>query len=343
MLPRERVLAVVEHQLPDRVPHFEFSHSKRTLKALTHSGTYEELVEVFDLDAVVCAPNYQRINIGNDLIRDEWGVVRQKGLEEYAVPVEQHAPIKTMQDLENWIPPDPYASHRFDTAKSCVQRFKGQRAIFIVLRDVWSHPRDLMGYETMLIACMREPDLVRGLIEKCMDHTIRVAEIAADLGVEFVVTGDDIADSRTTLISPSMWEELFLPYFKKLVDAFHDNGLYFWKHSDGNIMPVLDSLVDAGIDGIDPVDPLGSMDLAAIKQQYGNAIAIKGNVDCVNLLPAGTKEEIITAVKDCIKKAGAGGGYVCSSSNSIHTGVEPGLYKTMVEAIHTYGVYPLEN
>lgn len=341
MLSKDRVLAVVNHELPDRIPHFEFGISERTINTLTQSGTYEELVEVLDLDAVVGSPDYRRMEINDNLFRDEWGVVRSQGFEDYPVAKDQYSPIKTMKDLEKFTPPDPCASHRFDTMKNLIRRFKGRRAIFIVLRDVWSHPRDLIGYERMLKSCLKEPELVQGVIEKCVNHTIKIAEIAADLGAEIVVTGDDIADNRTTLISPNVWEELFMPYFRELVDAFHKNGLYFWKHSDGNIMPVLDSLVDAGIDGIDPIDPLGKMDLAEVKGQYGKAIAIKGNVDCVNVLTTGTEEDVITAVKNCIKKGGRDGGYVCSSSNSIHKGVEPRLYKTMVEAIHTYGNYPL--
>jgi uroporphyrinogen decarboxylase len=184
--------------------------------------------------------------------------------------------------------------------------------------------------------------LVEAIVDKGLEHSIRIAELAAGMGAELVFTGDDIADNRTTLISPEMWDEIFAPRFKKLSQAFHSFGLYQWKHSDGNIMPVIDSLVDAGIDGIDPVDPLGKMDLSVVKEQYGDRIAIKGNVDCVNTLVNGPQDAVIEEVKRCILAAGRGGGYICSSSNSIHAGVNPQLYKTMVETIHTYGVYPLD-
>lgn len=61
------------------------------------------------------------------------------------------------------------------------------------------------------------------------------------------------------------WEDLFLPYFCRLADAFQELGLYYWKHSGGNIMPVISIFVDTGIDGIDPIDPVAGMNLSYIK------------------------------------------------------------------------------
>lgn len=336
----ERVMAVILKKIPDRVPHFEFGYASNVIAALTGGGRYEDLIDLLDIDAVFSKPNYRNIKIGQELIRDEWGITRTTaGFEEYAVALDEYAPIKSWSDLDKWEPPDPKADERFITIKSCVERFKGKRAIFVTVRDVWSYPRDLMGYENMMVACLQEPDLVQGVIQKCVKHTLQILEVAAELGVEFVVTGDDIADNRSTLISPKLWEKLFLPHFRRFVQSVHGLGLYFWKHTDGQIMSVLDGLVEAGIDGIDPIDPLAGMDLAKVKQLYGSRIAIKGNVNCAGVLVSGTEETVAQEVIECIAKAGENGGYVCSSSNSIHKGVKPELYKAMVDAIHQYGVY----
>jgi len=71
-------------------------------------------------------------------------------------------------------------------------------------------------------------------------------------------------------------------------------------------------------------------------------VAIKGNVDQTELLMYGPPAKVVEEVKGCIRDAGVGGGYVCSSSNSIHSGVDPELYKVMVDTIHHYGRYPLD-
>jgi uroporphyrinogen decarboxylase len=190
----------------------------------------------------------------------------------------------------------------------------------------------------LMTACISGPEIITAIVEKGINHNIMMVEQAAKLGAEFVLTGDDIADNRSTLISLKMWEEIFQPYFRRLSEAFHGLGLYYWKHSDGNLMSVMDSLISAGIDGIDPVDPLGGMSLRVMKEKYGDKVAIKGNVDCANLLVSGTPQQVANSVTECIRVAGPGGGYVCSSSNSIHSGVNPDLYKTMVDAINEINI-----
>jgi uroporphyrinogen decarboxylase len=342
MTGRERVLAVLRRKEPDVIPTFEWDIDASFIAAMTGDHNYDDFIDHAGLDAVMCSPNYRETPMGDGLVRDEWGVVRRKGHEDYPMAMDQFAPIKDWADLERWAPPDPAAPGRFDTLQRRVARFKGHKAIFIRARDVFSNPRDLMGYERFLVACLEQPDLVASLVEQCVSQSIEIVRRAAELGVEVVISGDDIADNRGPLISPRVWEKIFLPQFRRWVAAVHDCGLYYWKHTDGNIMKLIDGLVDAGIDGIDPVDPLGHMDLATIKARYGERVAIKGNVDCAHLLVEGTEEQVVAAVKACIRAAGPGGGYACSTSNSIHSGVRPELYRAMLAAIRTYGVYPLD-
>lgn len=342
MSPRERVLAVIQRQEPDRVPHFEWSFDAPIVRALTKNGTNEDLIEILDIDAIMTGADYRSKQIDSRTSIDEWGITQVKGLMDHKIPLDEKAPIRSMKDLNDWEPPDPFDPQRLNTLKRYVKRFKEKRAIFIYVRDVWSLPRDLMGYMDLMVACIERPEIVNGIIEKGMEHNIKIVEQAVELGADLVFSGDDIADNRNTLISPKMWENLFAPHFKKLIAAFHSLGLLHWKHSDGNIMPVLDSLIDAGIDGIDPIDPLGGMSLEIVKERYGDKVAIKGNVDCTKALVNGTKEDLIEEVKDCIRIAAPGGGYVCSSSNSIHSGVNPEYYRLMVETIHEYGTYPLD-
>ncbi len=342
MTSRERVLAAIRREVPDRVPTFEWDIDPDLITLMTGGGTYEDFVDQFDLDAVMCPPDYVKTPQADGFLLDEWGVIRTRGHEAYAMAVDQYAPLKTMADVEKWQPPDPYAPHRFATMQRRVARFKGRRAIFVQLRDVWSNPRDLFGYAQLFMYCKKYPDMVEALVEKCVNQSIALLQVAADLGAEIVMSGDDIADNRRTMISPAMWEGIFMPHFRRWVAAIHDCGLYYWKHTDGNIMEVLDGLVDSGIDGIDPIDPLAKMDLATVKQQYGHRVAIKGNVDCAYLLVDGPMEGVVESVKNCIRIAGPGGGYACSTSNSVHSGVKPELYVAMLDAIREYGVYPLD-
>lgn len=341
MTPLERVLAVLQHKEPDRVPHFEWVHDVGVIKALTNGGYYD-LIEQYDIDAVMVAPEYRKRGLGDGVFIDEWGAMRRVGQDNYAMPMDDQAPIKSAADLERWRAPDPTDSFRYEKLREAIHRFGGRRAIILQMRDVWSGPRDYMGYAQLFINLKEHPDLVEQVVQRCVDHYIQVIERAAEIGASIVFSGDDVADSRGPLFAPQLWESLFLPHYRRLVKAIHSCGLYHWKHSDGNMYPLLDSIVDAGSDGIDPIDPMGGMELKVVKQKYGARTAIKGNIDQTELLMYGPPKAVVEAVKSCIRDAGDGGGYVCSSSNSIHSGVDPELYKVMIDAIHHYGRYPLD-
>ncbi|MCO6452559.1 MAG: hypothetical protein J5I90_17395 [Caldilineales bacterium] len=342
MTSTERVLTVIQRGTPDRIPTFEWDIDPDLVVNMTGGGTYDDFIELLDLDAVMCGPDYLKEPLPDGNLMDEWGVTRTRGHEAYAMAVDQFAPIQSWEDLEKWEPPDPYASHRFETMKRRIERFKGKRAIFAQLRDVWSNPRDLLGYANLFVLCRKDPELVEALVTKCVDQSIALVGIAAELGAEVVMSGDDIADNRRTMISPEMLRKHFWPHFRRYVEAIHDHGMYYWKHTDGNIMTVLDDFVDMGIDGIDPIDPLAKMDLSTVKEGWGDRVAIKGNVDCAFLLVTGKEDEVVKATKNCIRIAGPGGGYACSTSNSVHSGVKPNLYRAMLDTIREYGVYPLD-
>ena len=342
MSSRERVLTVLQKKEPDRIPTFEFWVDEGVVNSLTHGGTMDDFIERYDIDAIHFRPDEKKWGRENGTFMDEWGVTKKKGSENYLMPLDQFAPIKNWADAERWNPPDPFTDYRFDSLKAGIKKYKDKRAIIVQIRDVWSSPRDLMGYENFLINIIKKPDLVEYLVEKCINHSIQLAQLSAELGAEIIVSGDDIADNRSTLVSPQIFKTLFLPYFQRWAKAIHDCGMYFIKHTDGNIMAVMDMLVEAGIDGIDPIDPLGKMDLKTVKERWGKQIALMGNVDCVNLLTQGTETKVVQVVKNCIRVAGPGGGYICASSNSIHSGVKPALYQAMLKAIKEFGSYPLD-
>jgi uroporphyrinogen decarboxylase len=166
--------------------------------------------------------------------------------------------------------------------------------------------------------------------------------MAIDEGADIVLTGDDYAHRKAPIMSPKHFEEFVLPYLQEMVDVAIENDVPFIKHTDGNLWPIMDMIVDTGIDAIDPLEPIADMDIGRVKELYGDRIALAGNVDCGELLSRGTVEMVVEAVKETIAKASVGGGHILASSNSIHPAVKPENYKAMVEAGKKYGRYPLD-
>jgi uroporphyrinogen decarboxylase len=83
------------------------------------------------------------------------------------------------------------------------------------------------------------------------------------------------------------------------------------------------------------------MDLAEVKAKYGRAVALKGNVDCAQTMTFGSPEEVRAETRACLRAGAPGGGFVLSSSNSIHSAVKPENYFAMLQTLQEHGRYPI--
>jgi len=340
MTAAERVMCVFRREQPDRIPHFEWILDRKVREAICPGCSMEEFTVRMGLDAILTGPDFKKEQIGPNRYRNEWGAISENTGEEHGFPVT--GPIRTLSDLRTYEPPDPHAPGRYASLERIVDKYKGTLAVGVHLNDVFSIPRYLMGFTEVLIAFVEQPDLIRGLVEMSVEKNLQMAAEVAKRGADFVFTGDDYASAGGPFVSPAMFEEFLWPGLKRVVAGFHDVGLPIIKHSDGNIIPILDMILDSGIDCLDPIDPIAGLDIGEFKKNHGDRIALKGNVDCAHTLTFGTEREVVEETKAVIRKAGEGGGLILSSSNSIHSAVKPGNYLAMWNAIRMYGTYPLD-
>ena len=338
MTGEERILRVLERGQPDRVPHFEWAIDRRVREALLPGcSSLNEFAARMGLDAVLADPDFQKTPAGPGRWRSEWGYVLQESAEEHGVEVE--SPIQSMEDFERYTPPDPHAPGRYASIEKTVAQYGGRLAVIVHLNDVFSIPRYLMGYETLLMAIAAEPELVSALVTLSVDINLAMAREAAARGARIVYTGDDFAGDTGPLMSPAHFRTLFFPGLCRVMQGYKALGLKVIKHTDGNIRPLIDMIVESGIDCLDPIDPLAGMDLAEVKRQFGGRVALKGNVDCAHLMTLGTPGDVAEATRQALRIGMPGGGFILSSSNSIHSSVKPENYRAMLEALKESGSY----
>lgn len=139
-------------------------------------------------------------------------------------------------------------------------------------------------------------------------------------------------------MSPEMFSEYVTPYLARLTKTYHDMGYYVIKHTDGNIMPILDQLVQTGPDALHSLDPQGGVSLGEVKRLYGDKVALIGNVNCA-LLQTGTEEEYKADVRRSLREGMQGWGYIFSTSNCVYTGLPLERYEGMIDIWRTEGVY----
>ena len=340
MTSEERILRVLRRQEPDRVPHFEWVIDRKVRYALCPgSPTYNEFAVQMGLDAVLADPNFRKEAAGPGRWLSEWGYVTQDTEEEHGIEVE--SPIQTMEDLDRYQPPDLHSPGRYASIERTVQDYP-DKAVIVHLNDVFSLPRYWMGMENLLMAIAAEPELVTRLVDLSVNLNLEMAREVAARGVKIVYTGDDYAGNLGPLMSPKHFRKLFYPGLCRVMAGFKELGLYVIKHTDGKLWPIIDMIVDSGIDCLDPIDPQAGMDLAEVKARFGDRIALKGNVDCAQLMTFGTPDQVVEATKEALRQGAPGGGFILSSSNSIHSAVKPENYLALLRTLQTYGQYPLQ-
>lgn len=346
MNSRDRVFAVLEGKIPDRVPTMELSVDPKVYGELYPGMTYLDFVEQSDYYDVVTSlagivnPKINWVDETKRIFSDKWGALAQFTAE--AIPHTIKPPrIEKEEDLDTYTPPDPSDPYIIDSVKEIVRRFKDKRAIAFVGEDVFAVPQYLRaGPEELFIDIKLNPDLVKRMSHMAMEYHIELYKNVIAEGVEIIVLGDDYGSNLAPFISPADFSEFFLPGITTIVKEIKRAGAYVIKHTDGNIWSIIDMLVSSGLDMLGPLQHEASMDLAKVKERFNNKVGVMGNVE-VDLLVRGTVGEVIEATRECIKRVSPGGRHIISSGNTITSVVPSENLKAMIETAQMYGRYPI--
>jgi uroporphyrinogen decarboxylase len=361
MTGRERILKALALGQPDQVPIFELGFNESSIvklgrllfgdvqiperdlpdlapaEAIRLMDVLCAIVEALDLDAVSTVFLTGRRRYKDDYVRDKFGIVYH--LSPHGEPYPVDGPIHDASDLARLegMEPDPLD---FLMLQYVIGKIGKQRAHVFTVPGTFRWSWSLRGaMEHLLLDYAADPDLVQALARIATDFCNAAVDKAIDLGADVICLEGDLAHNPTTLMSPTHYRRFLKPYHQETVAVAHARGVPIIKHSDGNLWPILDDLVEVGFDGIHPIQPQ-CMDIAEVKRHLAGRACVLGNIDCMHLLPFGSEEEVAQSVRETLAKAAPGGGYIASSSNSIHPGCRPENYVAMVSAIRKYGVYP---
>ncbi len=334
MTSRERVLAALRREQPDRVPWVELSVDRPLAQRLLgwsgtaapaadlehNAYTLAEIAELAghlgldDLFYVLRAPVYVKRVAGKD-----GRVFYGDGL------------IRSEADLPMMQLPDPRDPRLYDEARAFVAARGERAAAFITRAGIFSTIMS-MGIEGFSYALFENLPFLETVLDRYFDWSIAVAERVCGMGFDFYVTTDDMAHKTGPLFSPRVFHDLVMPRYRKLASKV---TLPWVIHSDGNIEPLLPDLMTLGIAAIHPVER-GAMDIRAIKARYGRRLCLLGNVD-LNILGDGTVAETEDEVRGLIRDLGPGGGYIVSSGNSLASYLKPENVEAMARAIREHG------
>jgi len=338
----ERVHAALRLQQPDRVPVVEFVVDEKVARrAVPDCRDVADCMDRLDMDGVGCGARFDRVSeLPDGTFVDEWGVTYKGNTEAVAHPL--RGPIAKPADALAYSPPDPEALGRLGQLPDLVDRYKGRRTILFHHRAAFMWSAYLMGIDRILMNFLAEPEMIETVMDKVLECNMGVVRRAIQAGAEVIILGDDYASNHGPMMSPAHFKQFIFPRLKRMIDMIHEEGALCIKHTDGNIYTLLEMIVDAEPDGINPIEPVAGMELGRVKQLVGDRVCITGNIDCAHLLPHGTEDEVREAVRQAIADAAPGGGYILCSSNSIHSSCKPENFVAMVRACRELGRYPIE-
>ena len=376
MTSRQRVLAALNHQEPDRVPVDigggtsttlvveAYDNLKRHLGLdLGETKTLSKIYRSARLDEVVmqrlgsdCYPlrgrspaNWTPPPTEEGAFVDFWGVKwRQIYYRDNAFYWEvAQAPLAeaSIDDLDRYPWPDPddpgFVAGLADEARTLHEDTDYAIEASCGFYSFFETAYALRGYEQLFMDFIQNPEFVAALFDKLLEVNIAGTERflgAAGLYVDVFRTADDLAAQNGLLMSPKMYRRFIKPAQEKYF-AFvksHTDAKILY-HSDGNIVPLLDDLIGIGIDGINPVQPSAMGDLHEVKNRFGDRVTFWGAIDTHRVLPHGSIEEVREEVRQRIRELGMGGGYVLSSVHSILVDVPPENVLAMADAAREYG------
>lgn len=333
MTSRDRILAALACQEPDRVPYADWidPQPRRALAALLGDPEMDDVrfAKLLGMDALcyadpsVVAPQFCR------KIIDDQGVehLQSEGL------------IKTEADMDKFILPDLSAPGYFDQAKRYVdENGRADVAIWCSMRTGMMNTVFSMGLMDFSRALFTNVGFIERMLDAYIEWNIRLLEEVERIGFDFITVYDDIAFNSGPIFSPQVFREIFLPRMRTFADAVNIPWVY---HTDGDPELIFDDLLTLGFNGFNPFQP-PVMDIEAYHDKYSGRFCFWGNIDMVDTLVTGTEQDVENEVKQRLAKLAPGGGYIMASANSITDYLKPELVLAMTRANRKFGRYPIQ-
>lgn len=345
MTPRQRILAAFRRQVPDRTPADGWFHDEVRRRLLRHYRTekWDDVLRELGIEGWRnCAPRLAAPGFENlaetrsfrgmtrrGVWRDErtyadaLGVVRRIGesgwYEEWldgpltAADGSDPAVLDDtpLPDRCHIVEPEDYAARvrELQAAGMFVQA-----GIPNPYKTAW----ELRGMENVLADYLLHRDFLEALYDRLYDFCTDFALRAVRAGVDMIAVTGDIAMQDRVIMGPAAWRAVDKPRLARLAAACRrvNPGLFLFVHSDGNVMALMDDLIEIGFDVINPVQP-ECMDPAEVKRRWGDRIAIHGGVSLQRTLPRGSVREVRAEIEGLIRACGYNGGLVVFPSNVI--------------------------
>jgi hypothetical protein len=221
--------------------------------------------------------------------------------------------------------PDPEAPGLFDTILPRVEEEKKRNRY--LLFGWWSlffeRPWGLRGMENLMVDYYENPEEVKRLhAALSRQYVALIRRAKRELEPDGFWTSDDLGNQRQLMMKPEHFRKLLKPYYAEVGSACRETGMHFWLHSCGNNAPILDDLIETGVDVFHPVQK-HTMDEIETAKRYGDRLTFLAGFDVQRTLCYASPEEVREEVRQLIDAFDRPDGGMCLAAGNGIVGVTP--------------------
>ena len=332
MTNRERVIAAIKHEQPDKVPHNVMFTREMLEKMIKYSGN-EDYIDTIDNHITKASMTKPQTPVeGRDEhFTDEFGVIWNKSGVDKDIGVVAEYILTDADKIMDYSPPPVDEEYVHAQCKHLMEIKGDNFAIasigFTIFERAWS----LCGMTDLLGFMLTDPDAVSSLFSKLVTRNIQKAKIALEYDIDGVLYGDDWGQQRGMIMGPPLWRALIKPHITAMYAVVKDKNKYVLHHSCGDLKEILGDLEKIGLDVYQTFQP-EIYDINEYKKKLKNKMSIWGAISTQADLPFKTPEEIYDITKHTMKILGEGGGYIAAPTHDVPGDVPPENLEAMVKA-----------
>ncbi len=331
MSPRERVLAAIRHEEPDRVPYHLGYTAPARRKLEAHLGTADLADAVGDHVAVYSLRRKgPQTEVRPGIWRDEFGVVWNRTIDPDIGVVEEY-PIKD-RTLAGCAFPDPHDPRRYQAlgefASANRDRFRLANHGFALFERAWA----LRGMSELLVDMVDAPAWVDELLDSLLAFNLGVIEELSRHDVDGILFGDDWAYQRGIIMGPRLWRRFIRPRLQAMFDAVKRSRKAVFIHCCGKAQELFPDLIEMGLQVFNPFQP-EVMDPFEMKERFGKDLTFFGGMSIQRVLPHATPREVKDQARRLMDRVGRGGGFIISPSHEMPGDIPVENMMAFIEAV----------
>ena len=290
MTSRQRVLKVLNGEIPDRVPRLLYGaalgfYNQTTIEFFREKAGTEKPEDAFEMDIRGVFPE----------------LIKEKVL------------------------PHKLSEFQYENLDEKIERLHEQGfavSAYGYCHGIFEHCWGVYGFETVLSDFILNPDKIHIILDEITDNFAKVAAQLASFDIDILILGDDVGAQKSMIMSPEIWRTFLKPRLATIINSAKKikSGKFVFYHSDGYIEPIIPDLIEIGVDILNPIQP-ECMDPAKLKREYGKDLVFFGTVGVQSTLPHGSAEDVRKEVKERIETVGKDGGLILSPTHLINPDV----------------------